>query len=289
MHRYFFLFALLLTSGISTHAQAELQWVKLPPTPVLPQAVRSGYALINGAKIWYATYGHGQPVILLHGGLGNSNYWGNQIPVLAKKYSVIVMDTRGHGRSTQNDQAYSYELMASDVIGLMNFLKIRMAAIIGWSDGAITGLYIAVKYPERLTKLFAFAANSIPSGVKSDLLKNLVFRDYIARSENEYKRLSPTPKKFKTFFDRLSKMSLTQPNLTKEQLRAISVPTWIVAGDHDEVVKRENTEFMAAQIPHCGLLIQPWVSHFSFLQNPEQFNNDVLNFLEKSYRAVDFK
>lgn len=283
MHRYLFLFTLLLASGYSTHAHAEYQWLKLPPTPVLPKAVQSGYAPINGVKIWYATYGHGQPVILLHGGLANSNYWGNQIPVLAKRYNVIVMDTRGHGRSTHNDQAYSYELMASDVIGLMNVLKIRKAAIIGWSDGAITGLYIAVKYPERLTKLFAFAANSIPSAVKSDLLKNPVFRDYIARTKNEYKLLSPTANKFRTFFDSLSKMSLTQPNLTKEQLRAISVPTWIVAGEHDEVVKRKNTEFMAAQIPHTILLIQSRVSHFSFLQNPDQFNYDVLNFLEKSY------
>ena len=128
-------------------------------------STRSGYAPINGIQIWYAAYGHGQPVILLHGGLGNSNYWGNQVPILAQHYRVIVMDSRGHGRSTRDNRSYSYDLMASDVLSLMDFLKIKKVAIIGWSDGAIVGLYIAIYHPERLTKLFAYAANSDPTGV----------------------------------------------------------------------------------------------------------------------------
>ncbi len=71
----------------------------------------------------------------------------------------------------------------------------------------------------------------------------------------------------------------TQPNFTKADLAGIKTPTWIVDADHDEAIKRENTEFMAAQIPGAGLLLQPEVSHFSFLQDPQQFNNDVLHFL----------
>ena len=71
----------------------------------------------------------------------------------------------------------------------------------------------------------------------------------------------------------------TQPNFTKAQLNAIKVPTWIVDADHDEAIKRENTEFMAAQIPGAGLLLQPEVSHFSFLQDPKQFNENVLHFM----------
>jgi pimeloyl-ACP methyl ester carboxylesterase len=129
---------------------------------------------------------------MLHGGLANSNYWGLQVPALAEKYRVIVMDSRGHGRSSRDDKPYGYELMASDVLALMDFLEISKAAVVGWSDGAILGLDIAIRHPERLTKLFAFAANSDPSGVK-DIAQSPVFSAFIARAEREYQLLSPTP------------------------------------------------------------------------------------------------
>lgn len=260
-------------------ANAEPLWQTLPPTPVLPKADQSGYAVINGTRIWYAEFGHGKPVILLHGAFTNSNYWGNQIPVLAKNYKVIVMDSRGQGRSENNEKFLSYDLMSSDVIGLMDFLKIKQAAIIGWSDGAIIGLDIAIHHPERLTKLFAYGANSDPNGIRPDVMKSSVIQTCLARTKIEYKKLSPTPSQYQALSDQLNKMMDTQPNFTKAQLNSITVPIWIVDGDHDEGIKRENTEFMAAEIPGAGLLILPSVSHFAFLQNPEQFNDDVMNFL----------
>ena len=266
----------ILTSAAT--AGAEPQWLTLPPTPSLPKAAQSGYAPINGIKIWYATFGKGEPLLLLHGGLANSNYWGNQVPALARNYRVIVMDSRGHGRSTHDDRPYGYDLMASDVIGLMDFLKLPRTTIVGWSDGAIIGLDIAIHHPERLTKLFAFAANSDPSGV-ADIAHSPVFNAYIARAEKEYQALSPTPDQYKSFLDQIGKMWETQPNFTAEQLHGITVPTWIVDADHDEAIKRENTEFMAGAIPDAGLLLQPQVSHFSFLQDPQQFTGDVLHFL----------
>jgi pimeloyl-ACP methyl ester carboxylesterase len=263
-------------------AHAEPQWLTLPPTPTLPQTAQSGYAPVNNIKIWYASFGpkasQGEPVILLHGGLANANYWGNQVKALQSRYRVIVMDSRGHGRSSRDDKPYGYDLMASDVIGLMDFLKIPKAAIVGWSDGAIIGLDIALTHPERLTKLFAFAANSDPSGV-SDITSSPVFNAFIARAEKEYEKLSPTPTEYKSFLAQIEKMWETQPNWTADDLGRIAVPVWIVDADHDEAIKRENTEFMAAQIPGAGLLLQPEVSHFSFLQDPQQFNNDVLHFM----------
>ena len=275
-----FLLCLLTFVVMTPLARAESPWNILPPTPSLPKAAHSGYAPVNGIKIWYAVFGHGQPVILLHGGLANSNYWGNQVPALAKHYQVIVMDSRGHGRSTRNEQPYGYDLMASDVVGLMDFLKIQKAAIIGWSDGAILGLDIAIHHPERLTKLFAFAANSDPSGV-ADISKSDVFNAYIARAAKEYEHLSATPTQYNAFLDQIGKMWATQPNFTEAQLRGITTPTWIVDADHDEAIKRENTEYMAKMIPNSGLLLQPEVSHFSFLQDPQQFTNDVLHFLQQ--------
>jgi pimeloyl-ACP methyl ester carboxylesterase len=269
----------LIAVAVASSAGAAPQWLTLPPTPNLPSAVRSGYAPVNGIRIWFAVFGQGSPVILLHGGLANADYWGNQVPTLMKQYRVIVMDSRGHGRSTRNGQPFGYQLMASDVVGLMDYLKIPRAAIVGWSDGAIIGLEIAIRHPERVTKLFAFAANSDPSAVQ-DLSKSTVFNAFIARAETEYRQLSPTPDQFKPFLAQISKMWATQPHLTAEQLHRITVPTWIVDADHDEAIKRENTEFMASQIPDSGLLLQPEVSHFSFLQDPSQFTNDILHFME---------
>jgi pimeloyl-ACP methyl ester carboxylesterase len=234
---------------------------------------------VNGIRIWYATFGRGEPVVLLHGGLANSSYWGHQVRALQRRYQVIVMDSRGHGRSSRDAQAYGYDLMASDVLALMDHLKLRKAAIVGWSDGAIIGLDIAMHHPERVSRLFAFAANSDPSGV-ADIAKSDVFNAYIARAGEEYKQLSPTPGEYKTFVEEITKMWETQPKWTDADLAKIKVPTWIVDADHDEAIRRENTEFMAAHIPDAGLLIQPNVSHFSFMQDPEQFTEDVLHFLE---------
>jgi pimeloyl-ACP methyl ester carboxylesterase len=274
-----FVFLCLVMLAAPAVAHAEPQWLTLPPTPTLPNAAQSGYAPVNGIKIWYATFGRGEPVILLHGGLANSNYWGNLVRALQARYRVIVMDSRGHGRSTRNTEPYGYDLMAADVVGLMDFLKIPRAAIVGWSDGAILGLDIAMQHPERVAKLFAFAANSDPSGV-ADIANSPVFNAFIARAEKEYEQLSPTPTEYKAFLAQITKMWETQPNWTADDLKKITVPTWIVDADHDEAIKRENTEFMAANIPNAGLLLQPEVGHFSFIQDPEQFTADVLHFLQ---------
>jgi pimeloyl-ACP methyl ester carboxylesterase len=270
------LFGFVLLVGA---AAAEPRWLTLPPTPALPPSSNSGYAPVNGIKLWYAVYGEGQPVVLVHGGLANADYWGLQVPELAKQYKVIVLDSRGHGRSTRDAQPYGYDLMASDVIALLDYLKIPKAALVGWSDGGIIGLDIALHHPERLAKLFAFAANSDPSGV-ADISASPVFTAYIERAGKEYEKLSPTPTEYAAFLDQIGKMWASQPNWKAEDLKKITVPTWIVDGDHDEAIKRENTEFMAASIPNAGLLLQPEVSHFSFIQDPDQFTADVLHFLE---------
>src|SRR6266508_734762 len=109
----------------------------------LPETNDQGYAEHDRARIWYATYGSGDAVILLHGGLGNSGNWGYQVPALVEKgYRTIVIDSRGHGRSTRDERPYSYELMASDVSAVMDSLNLENPALVGWSDGACTALIL---------------------------------------------------------------------------------------------------------------------------------------------------
>jgi pimeloyl-ACP methyl ester carboxylesterase len=268
------LFALVALSSAATE-----RWQTLPPTPAPIPTDRTGEAEANGIKIHYAIYGQGSPVIFLHGGLANADYWGNQVPVVAAHHTVILMDSRGHGRSTRDARAYGYDLMADDVVALMDVLKIPQADIVGWSDGGILGLDLALRHKDRVGKVFAFAANTVPSGVVEGVEKNPTFAAYIERAGHEYADHSATPKEYDAFVDQISKMWADQPNWTDDQLKAIDTPVLVVDGDHDEAIKRAHTEYIAATIPHAGLLILPNVSHFAFLQDPDQFNFAILHFL----------
>jgi pimeloyl-ACP methyl ester carboxylesterase len=259
-------------------ARAPERWEIVPPTPTLPTPEHSAFAPVNGIQIWYATFGHGEPVILVDGGLTNANYWGLQVRALAPHYEVIVLDSRGHGRSTQTGAPFSYDQMSSDVLALMDYLHIHRAALVGFSDGGIIGLNIAIHYPDRLTRLFAFGANSDPSGVK-DVSKNPTFIAFVARAGSEYRQMSPTPRRYQTFLAGIEKMWATEPHFTDAQLSHINVPTWIVDGDHDEFITRDNTDHMADLIPGAGELILPQVSHFAFLQDPVMFNQALLAFM----------
>ena len=273
------LLSFLLVLGATLSAQTP-QWEQLPPTPELPKPDRSGIAAVNGIRIWYAVFGQGAPVIFIHGGMGSSNYWGLQVPAVARHYQVVVVDSRGQGRSTWNSEPpISFHLMASDVLAVMDTLHIPKAALVGWSDGAIIGLDIAIHHPERLTKLFAFAANSDPSGLKDGAEQKAAFSGYFRRVKDEYQKLSPAPDKLKAFSEQFDRMEDTEPHFSDDQLRGIKVPTWIVDGDRDEIIKREDTDHMAALIPGAGELILPNVSHFAHLQDPEQFNEALLHFL----------
>jgi pimeloyl-ACP methyl ester carboxylesterase len=258
---------------------AKAAWLQLPPTPKLPETKRSGIATINGGDLFYAQFGAGPPVLLLHGGLANSNYWGHQIEPLMQNFSVIVMDTRGHGRSPVMSRAFGYGLFAQDVVGLLDFLQIPKAAVVGWSDGAITGLQLAMTKPDRVSRLFAFGANSSLDGLKANGARSPVFANFSARCKAEYPALSPHPERWGQLVDGLRVMWRTEPNFTKQQLGQANLPTAISDGEYDEIIKRDHTEMMARAIRDARLLIQPGVSHFAMLQNPAEFNAAMMEFL----------
>ena len=240
---------LLVLSALPTDA-AE-RWEVLPPTPAPIPSERSGQANVNGISIHYAVYGQGSPVILLHGGLANGDYWGSQIQALAPHHTVIVMDSRGHGRSTRDSRPYGYDLMADDVVALMDGLKVPKADIVRWSDGGILGFDLAMRHPGRVGKIFAFAANILTSGVVDGVETNPTFAVFIERAGREYATRSATPKEYAAFVEQISKMWASEPNWTDAQLRSIAAPVLVVDGDHDEAIKRQHTEYIAATIPRC--------------------------------------
>ena len=270
----------LLVLALGAAAVAADRWMEIPEPPPMPEAMESGYAPVNGIEMYYAVYGKGDPVLFIHGGLGHADIWAHQVSDLMLDHKVIVADSRGHGRSTRTEAPYGYDLMASDYVALLDHLKIDKTALVGWSDGGIIGLDIAMKHPERLTKLFAHAANSTVDGLTPTVGTDPVFANYIEKMGGEYQRLSKTPDQYDAFLEQIGQMWASEPAWTTEQLAAITVPTAIVLGDHDEAITREHTEYLAATIPGAELIILPEASHFAMLQDPAGYTRAVRDFID---------
>jgi len=248
----------------------------------LPATNDQGYVENNGARIWYATYGSGPPVILLHGGLGHSGNWGYQVPALVRNgYRVVLIDSRGHGRSTRDARPFTYQLMASDVSAVMDTFDLEKAGLVGWSDGACTALILASKAPTRVAGVFFFACNMDPSGTKEFVFTPIIGR-CLNRHKQDYARLSARPDQFDAFFEAVGLMQRTQPNYSTQDLAEISVPVTIVQSEQDEFIKREHAEYLARSIPNAEFIDLAGVSHFAPLQRPEQFNSAMLAFLGKA-------
>jgi pimeloyl-ACP methyl ester carboxylesterase len=273
--------AVLTMACVSRPTDAPV-WQTLPPPAALPPADESGLAPVDDIMMWYAVYnkGGGDPVLLVHGGTSNAETWGNQVPALVRHHEVILAESRGHGRSTRSGKPYSYQLMADDYIGLLNHLKINKVALVGWSDGAIIGLDIAMRHPDRLTRLWAYGANTQPSGLKQSLFTDPVVAEATRRQGEDYRRLSPTPNDYSAFEAAINEMWKTQPNYTPADLGKIRTPTMIVDGQYDEGIKREHTEEIARAIPGARLLIMPDMSHWGHWQRPRLYNHELTLFLD---------
>ncbi|KQV20785.1 alpha/beta hydrolase [Rhizobium sp. Root1203] len=248
----------------------------------LPAARSEGFVDNDGARIWYATSGSGPAVVLLHGGLGNSGNWGYQVPALvASGRQAVVIDSRGHGRSTRDQQPYTYELMASDVLAVMDRIGIDRAALVGWSDGACTALILADREPHRVSGVFFFACSMDPSGTKPFVATPVIDRCF-SRHRQDYAALSATPDQFEAFVEDVSHMMATEPNYSAEDLCRLSVPVAIVLGDADEFIKTEHAAYLVRSIPGAEFIGLAGVSHFAPLQRPESFNRQVLGFLDRT-------
>ena len=286
MHRIglAFLAAVLLT--LTVWPEAALAdtpaWQTLPPPAPLPPFELEGRVAHDGARIWFATFGAGPPVILLHGGDASSDYWGYQVPaLLADGRRVVVIDSRGHGRSTLGTQRLGYELMESDVIAVMDALSLDHADVVGWSDGAIVGLIMAMKHPQRVTHVFAFGANMDLHGFNPLSAVSPILPKVEAALAANYAHLSETPNNYAALSRAVLAMQMHEPNYSPQDLAAIKGPAVaIVDGAHEEFILRQHTEYLARAIPGAKLIILPDVSHFAPIQAPDVFNAAMIGFLD---------
>lgn len=253
-----------------------------PAPPVLPHAARSGYVAVDGVELWYAEFGEGPPVVLIEGGLDTSDDWGYLAPDLAAHgYRAIVFDSRCQGRSTCSPAPLGYRLMARDTVALMRALKVARAPIVGYSDGGIIGLEMAIHDPRRVVSVFSYGANANPGAIKlgpQTAAQKRISGQSLAWSKRVYRQSSATPNDFAAVARRIERMWNTQPHLTAAKLRTIRAPVWIVDGDRD-MIKRSDTDFMARTIPLGSELILPFATHYALWEYPKFFDEAVLRFL----------
>lgn len=266
--------ALLLLIRPAGAATANVpRWETLPPVAKLAAPLRSGRAAIDGIRMYYAVFGQGPAILLIHNGLGSADDWGGVVPRLAREHTVIVADTRGFGRSSLGAQPLSYPLFASDYVALLRFLHAPPVYLVGTSDGGIIGLDIAIHHPDLLSGLFVQGANTNAEGIQPHPRDLAAVRLALQRSRSEYLRLSPTPDGYARF--RAAYNAMPQPDYTAAQLAAIRVPTTVAIADHDESIKRSHSEFIAAAIPHARMVVLKDVSHFASMQDPAGFADAV--------------
>lgn len=268
---------MLMWLALALTAAPVEAWKTTPLPGPMPAPARQGRAEVNGIKLSYGVYGEGPPLILLHGGAGNGDHWSGQLAALAAKFQVFVVDLRGHGRSTRDSKPISYELMADDLLALMDELELARAALVGWSDGGVVALDVAIRHPERVSQLVVFGTNFDQAGTQKG--SGATFPTYFARCAADYAKLSPTPGDFKGLQAALRPMWRTQPNYTRAQLATIKVPTLVLDGDHDEIIRQDHLKDMAKLISGAKLVFIPDSSHFALFQQPAAFNQALLDFL----------
>lgn len=236
---------------------------------------------VRGFKMYCEEYGSGKPLLFIHGNGGAIRAWANQIPVFAQKYKVIIADSRNQGKSVDNGDTLSYEMMADDYAALLDVLKIDSAYVVGWSDGGIIGLLLAAKRPKKVSKLAITGANLWPD-------TTAVSHEAIDLVKPIYTRLKENPNKTQREKNqwKLIRLLLEEPHIPLSDMQKVKCPTLVIGGDH-EVIKAAHTMLIFKNIPQAYLWIVPNSGHSPSVAYKEMFNTVVGDFFEKPYRKIE--
>lgn len=273
--RYILLFLFTLLSIDQATGQVTEQKVNIP----YGRNKEAGkYYDIRGFKMYAETYGTGQPLLIIHGNGGSISNFVNQIPYFSKKYKVIIADSRAQGMSKDDKDSLSYEMMADDLSALLDAMNIDSANVIGWSDGGINGLLLAIRHPEKVKKLAVTGANLWPdtSAVFPDV-EDLVMPEYL-KLKNKENKTAMEKNNWK-----LLRLLIEEPHISLEQLHKISVPVLVIGGDHD-VIKPVHTLLIAENISQSYLWILPNSGHSTPIVYKDDFNKNIDIFFSKPYK-----
>lgn len=237
------------------------------------------YADIRGFKMYYETYGKGEPLLIIHGNGGSIKNFLYQIPYFAKNYQVIIADSRAQGKSVDATDSLSYEMMTDDLNALLDKLNLKQCYVIGWSDGGINGLLLAIRHPDKVKKLAITGANLWPDSTAID---PFVYK--WAMGENERVKKEAVTPQTKNELKLLHLLSY-EPHITVEQLHTITCPTLVIGGDHDAILPA-HTMLIAQSIPNSYLWIIPNSGHGTPVYKKDQFNPIVADFFASPFRTI---
>ena len=238
------------------------------------------YVKLRGINMYYESYGKGEPLLIIHGNGGSINNFLYQIPYFAKNYKVILADSRAQGKSTDTGDSLSYEMMTDDLNALLDTLHLDSCYVIGWSDGGINGLLLAIRHPEKVKKLAVTGANLVPD---TSAVDPFVY-NWAIHYNDTLKQMATTPK-IKN--DRkLAHLLSYEPHISIQQLNKIQCPTLVIGGDHD-ILLPKHTLLIAESIPKSYLWILPNSGHSTPIFYKDQFNSVVGDFFSKPYRKIE--
>lgn len=227
------------------------------------------YATVRGIKLYYETYGAGPPLLLLHGNGGSSQEFGRNIPYFARRYRVIALDSRAHGKSVDASDSLSFEMMADDCAALLTHLRLDSAYVLGWSDGGITALVLALRHPGKVKRLAATGANLWPdSTVFTQELWQQMRRGY---QEGRGQTFTDAKRRndWKVFL-----LDWSEPHVPLADLSRIKAPTFVIAGDRD-VIRAEHTVAIYQSLPRAWLWIVPNSGHATLHEHADELNRKV--------------
>lgn len=239
-------------------------------------AAAGKYISTRGAKFYYEVYGKGEPLLLIHGNSGSINNMKYQIPYFSKYYKVIIVDSRAQGKTVDYSDSLTYEMMADDFNAILDSMRIKSAYVIGWSDGGINGLLLAMRHPDKVKKLAETGANLIPDTSVFDPGGN-------AFIENTLKELKSQPADQNTKNQiKLIHMMQIEPNIQSASLRTIKCPVFVIGGDHDVIMPFHTLEIFN-NIREAYLWIVPNSGHATLQRYADEFNRKVHDFFTKPY------
>ena len=241
----------------------------------------------DGTKIYYEIYGHGKPLVLLHGDLyGDISEYGKLIPVLQKSFKVIAIETRGHGKSWIGKHSFSYQLFADDATSIIHKEAADSAVIIGFSGGAVTGMLVTLQHPELVRKLVYIGGNQSAATEHPAEIKNLqsFSGDTVAKWDpnfvKERKALMPEPDRWNDFVEQMKHVWMTRGKVTDQQLKSIGCPVLIVGGDRDEHNPVSQFTSAYSSIKHADLAIIPGSDHIVLYREPELMERIIVEFVK---------
>jgi pimeloyl-ACP methyl ester carboxylesterase len=264
---FFILFLISLTNYVYSQDQTNYG----------SNAAAGNYYSVRGIRLYVEQYGQGKPLLLIHGNGGSISSMASIIPYFSKHYKVIAVDSRAQGKSKDDSDTLSFEMMADDNAALLNTLHLDSAYVIGWSDGGIVALELAMRHPDKVIKLASSGANLWPD---STAILPSLWKDDKKYYDSTHSKVFTTDKEKNDW--KLFMLDWLQPNIPLSALQRIVCPALIISGDHD-LIRLEHTLKIYQNIPKANLWIVPNSSHGTLIDHPDEFTKTVDDFFQKPY------